>query len=67
MNAVGNGIAYYGKILMAVGANQWAWIRFAVQPESVLALEFYAADTDAAALAVHYISFIVADTDNQVI
>ena len=61
------GIAYYGKILMAVGANQWAWIRFAVQPESVLALEFYAADTDAVALAVHYISFIVADTENQVI
>ena len=45
MNAGGNGIAYYGKILMAVGANQWAWLRFAVQPESVLALEFYAADT----------------------
>ena len=50
-----------------VGANQRAWIRFAVQPESVLSFEFYAADTDTAAVAVHYISFIVADTDNQVI
>ena len=54
MNAVGNGIAYYGKILMAVGANQRAWIRFAVQPESVLSFEFYAADTDTAAVAVHW-------------
>ena len=52
MNAVGNGIAYYGKILMAVGANQRAWIRFAVQPESVLSFEFYAVDTDTAAVAV---------------
>lgn len=67
MDAVGYGIAYHGEILMAVGADQRSGIGLAVQSESVLAFELYAADADAAAVAVHHISLVVADADNQVV
>ena len=52
MNTVSYGIAYHRKVLMTVSANQRAFIRFAIQPETVLALKLYTTDTDTATITV---------------
>ena len=67
MNTVSNGIAYHRKVLMTVSANQRTFIRFAIQPETVLALKLYTTDTDTAAITVHHIAFAVADAYYQII
>ena len=67
MNTVSNGIAYHRKVLMTVSTNQRAFIRFAIQPETVLALKLYTTDTDTAAITVHHIAFAVADAYYQII
>lgn len=52
VQAVGQGVADDGKVLMAVGSDEWAGVGFAVEPESLGALEFNAAYADAAAVTV---------------
>ena len=67
MNTVSHGITYHCKVLMTVSANQRTFIRFAIQPETVLTLKLYATDTDTTAIAVHHITFAVTDAYNQII
>jgi len=67
MDAVGNRIAYHREILMAVGTDQWGFIRFAIQPEPLLALKFHTANADTAAITIHYIPLTVTDAYVQMI
>ena len=67
MQAVGQGVAYHGKVLVAIGTDERIRVGLAVQPKAVLPTELDAADADASPIAVHRIAVFVLHIDVQVI
>ena len=67
VNAVGDCITYYGKVLMTIGTDQRFFIRFSVQPEAILTFKFHTTDTNTATVTIHHFSFVVTNAYNQII
>ena len=67
VQAVGERIAYHGKVLMPVGADERLRIGLPVEPEAVLPTKLDAADADTPAVSVHHMSLLVLHIDMQIV
>ena len=59
MHAIRQCIAHNRKILVPVSTYQGSFIRFPVQPKTVLPLKLYAAHTDTTTITINHISLII--------
>lgn len=67
MQAVGKGVAHYGKILMTVGTDERIGIRTSVKPESVFPTKLYTPYSHTPAVSVNHMSGLVKYTHMQLI
>ena len=67
MQTVRQSIADYGKILVAIGTDQWFRIRFAVEPEAIASLKLQTSDTYSYIISIHYLVLLILHIDIETI